>query len=166
MQFSLLSRQVGAGVLLKYVLYIIGAANDGKGEMHCGKPSRLMQILSDTWSNGRSMCTLWYRWPTSALKSKIKLSLKQSIWNRKEAGSPSNSYGLILLTFSVFVTVEQFYILLTGGNSMTLRSVKTLNLIGWKENSEGHQSGSVPGKINKQTEEFFFFLIWQGFILV
>lgn len=36
MQFSLLSRQVGAGVLLKYVLYIIGAANDGKDEMHCG----------------------------------------------------------------------------------------------------------------------------------
>lgn len=49
MQFSLLSRQVGAGVLLKYVLYIIGAANDGKDEMHCGRPSclRCTQILSD-----------------------------------------------------------------------------------------------------------------------
>lgn len=125
--------------------------------MHCGRPSCLTQILPDTWSNGRSLCTLRYRWPTSALKSKIKLSLKQSIWSRREAESPSNSSGLILLTFSVFVTVEQFYILLTGGNSMTLRSVKTLNLIRWKENSEGHQSGSVPGKINKQTEEFFFF---------
>lgn len=87
-----------------------------------------------TWSNGQSMYTLWYRWPTSALKSKIGT---ESIWNRKAAERTSNLCGLVLLTFSVFVTVEQFYILLTGGNSVTLRSVKTLNLIGWKENSEG-----------------------------
>lgn len=72
MQSSPLSRQVGAGVLVKYVLYIIGAANDGKDEMHWGRHSCLTQILSDAY------LVKWAEYVHAVVQVTHEFSLKQN----------------------------------------------------------------------------------------